>query len=224
MSTTPTIVLTHGAFHGGWCFDPLAAELEASGVRCLMPELPLTDLDEDAAAVRAVLDTCDGPVTLLGHSYGGAVVTAAGTHPNVERLVLLAALTPDVGENSSGGPVEIGTEFMTALRFSEAGETSVDPELAAAVFYPDADPADAAAWATKLRPGNTGGAVLLETAAWRERPTTYIVCAGDPIILASAQRALAARATTDVREIAGDHSPMVCRPAELAAILLDVMR
>ncbi len=218
-----TIVLTHGAFHGGWCFDPLIAELEQRGVTCLTPELPLTDLDEDVAAVHAVLDACEGPVTLLGHSYGGAVVTAAGTHPLVERLVLLAALAPDAGENASGGPVDIGAGFMAALRFSDEGVTSVDPELAAAVFYPDSDPADAARWATLLRPGNTGGAVLLTDAAWRSRPTTYIVCADDPIVLPDAQRALAARVTTDVREIPGDHSPMVCRPAELATMLIGIM-
>jgi pimeloyl-ACP methyl ester carboxylesterase len=218
-----TIVLTHGAFHGGWCFAPLIDELERQGITCLTPELPLTDLNEDVAAVHAVLDACDGPVTLLGHSYGGAVVTVAGSHPNVERLVLLAALAPDVGENASGGPVEIGVEFMSALRFSEEGVTSVDPELAAQVFYPDADTSDAAHWATRLRPGNTGGVVLVPVAAWHEVPTTYIVCADDPIVLPTGQRALAARVTTDVREIAGDHSPMVCRPAELASMLTEIM-
>ena len=218
-----TIVLTHGAFHGGWCFSPLVAELEQRGIRCLMPELPLTDLDDDVAAVRAVLDTCDGPVTLLGHSYGGAVVTVAGSHPNVERLVLLAALAPDDGENASGGPVEIGADFISALLFGEDGTTSVDPDRAAAVFYPDASPADAQRWASQLRPGNTGGSVTVTDPAWRSRSTTYIVCGDDPIIMASSQRELAARVTADVREIAGDHSPMVCRPAELADMLISIM-
>ena len=92
-----TIVLTHGAFHGSWCFEPLVAELEARGATTALVDLPLTDLTEDAAAVTAVLDAIEGPILLLGHSYGGAVVTVAGNHPSVERLVYLAALGPDAG-------------------------------------------------------------------------------------------------------------------------------
>ena len=97
----PTIVLTHGAFHTGGCWELLADELGARGIHTVCPDLPLTDLDADAAVVTAVLDDCSGPVTLLGHSYGGAVITQAGSHPNVERLVYLCALAPDAGEPAS---------------------------------------------------------------------------------------------------------------------------
>lgn len=221
--TDPTIVLTHGAFHRGNCFDPLVVELERLGIDSRRPELPLTDLDEDVAAVTAVLDACDGPVTLLGHSYGGAVITVAGMHPAVERLVYLCALAPDTGEGASGGPIEIGTDFLAAMRVSESGEAYVDPALAPTVFYPDVDPATARRWAQHLRPGNTGGSVIVSAAAWRERPATYIVCAGDPIVLPSAQRAIASRIGAEVREIDGDHSPMIARPAELAAMLAAAM-
>ena len=76
-----TIVLVHGAFHGGWCWEPLLPELAARRVDAVTVDLPLTSLDEDAAAVTAVLDAVDGPVTLLGHSYGGAPITVAGPPP-----------------------------------------------------------------------------------------------------------------------------------------------
>lgn len=221
--TGSTIVLTHGAFHTGACFGPLVTELEARGVRALVPDLPLTDLDQDVAAVTAILDACDGPVALLGHSYGGAVITVAGAHPAVDRLVYLCALGPDAGESPSGGPVEIGTDFLAAMRRSDDGETYVDPALAPGVFYPDVDPATARSWALHLRPGNTGGTVEVSTAAWRDKPATYIVCADDPIVLPSSQRAIAARMGATVREIAGDHSPMIARPAELADLLVDSM-
>jgi pimeloyl-ACP methyl ester carboxylesterase len=213
------IVLTHGAFHNGSCFAPLVAELEALGINCVMPELPLTDLDADEAAVRAVLDTCDEPVTLLGHSYGGSVVTVAGTHPNVERLIYLAAIVPDAGEPATGTLVEVGADFIGAMRVNDEGIPFIDPALAPQLFYPDLDEELAAQYAAVLRPGHTGGAVTVREAAWRSRPTAYIVCTDDPIVLPISQRANAERSGATVVEIAGDHSPMVARPAELAAIL-----
>ncbi len=218
-----TIVLTHGAFHGSWCFEPLVAELEGRGVTTALVDLPLTDLTEDAAAVTAVLDSIDGPVILLGHSYGGAVVTVAGNHRSVERLVYLAALGPDAGELGSGGPMTIGEQFLTTMRVDDNGLPFIDPEFAAQVFYPDIDPADAARWATKLRSGNAGGTVIVEKAAWRSTPSTYVVCTDDPILLVDGQRAVAERMGADVVEMPGDHSPMVARPAELADILVALL-
>lgn len=215
-----TIVLTHGAFHGSWCFEPLVAELEARGATTALVDLPLTDLTEDAAAVTAVLDAIEGPVILLGHSYGGAVVTVAGNHLSVERLVYLTALGPDAGELGSGGPMTIGEQFLTTMRVDDAGLPFIDPEFAAQIFYPDIDPTEAARWATKLRSGNTGGTVIVESAAWRSTPSTYIVCTDDPILLVDGQRAVAERMGADVVEMPGDHSPMVARPAELADILV----
>jgi pimeloyl-ACP methyl ester carboxylesterase len=218
-----TIVLTHGAFHGSWCFEPLVAELKAQGATIALVDLPLTDLTEDAAAVTEVLDTIEGPVILLGHSYGGAVVTVAGNHPSVERLVYLAALGPDAGELGSGGPMTIGEEFLLTMRVGDDGLPFIDPEFAAQIFYPDIDPDQAARWATKLRPGNTGGSVVVEKAAWRSTPSTYVVCTDDPILLVDGQRAVAERMGADVVEMPGDHSPMVARPAELAEILVALL-
>jgi pimeloyl-ACP methyl ester carboxylesterase len=218
-----TIVLTHGAFHGSWCFEPLVAELKAQGATIALVDLPLTDLTEDAAAVTEVLDTIEGPVILLGHSYGGAVVTVAGNHPSVERLVYLAALGPDAGELGSGGPMTIGEEFLLTMRVGDDGLPFIDPEFAAQIFYPDIDPDEAARWATKLRPGNTGGSVVVEKAAWRSTPSTYVVCTDDPILLVDGQRAVAERMGADVVEMPGDHSPMVARPAELAEILVALL-
>jgi pimeloyl-ACP methyl ester carboxylesterase len=218
-----TIVLTHGAFHGSWCFEPLVAELKARGATIALVDLPLTDLTEDAAAVTAVLDTIEGPVILLGHSYGGAVVTVAGNHSSVERLVYLTALGPDAGELGSGGPMTIGEEFLLTMRVGDDGIPFIDPEFAAQIFYPDIDPDEAARWATKLRPGNTGGSVVVEKAAWRSTPSTYVVCTDDPILLVDGQRAVAERMGADVVEMPGDHSPMVARPAELADILVALL-
>jgi len=216
-------MLVHGAFHGPWCFAPLVAALSKRGVPCLLPELPLTSLAADAAAVARALDRAPGDVVLLGHSYGGAVVTVAGHHPAVARIVLLAALAPDAGAPVNGGPVEIDPSFIGALRPSASGPLEVDPARAARLFYPDAEPGAAAEAAARLRPGNTGlPDERIERAAWRSRPTTYVVCAGDPIILPASQRALAARTGAAVREIPGDHSPFLARPEALAELLLGI--
>jgi pimeloyl-ACP methyl ester carboxylesterase len=217
-----TMVLVHGAFHGSWCFDPLLPELTERGIDTVTVDLPLTSLSADAAVVTEALDRCDGPVVLLGHSYGGAVITVAGTHPAVDQLVYLTAMAPDSGGTASEGPVEIGPVFMAALQVSSDGRLEVDPAQAAAVFYPDADPATGAAFADKLRPGSTGGDDLVPSAAWREKPTSYVVCTDDPILLPEAQRAIAARTGAAVVEMAGDHSPFVARPAELADLLVRI--
>ena len=218
-----TIVLVHGAFHGGWCWEPLLPELAARGVDAVTVDLPLTTLNDDAAAVVAVLDTLDGPVTLLGHSYGGAPITVAGNHPAVERLVYLTAMAPDDGQNATGTDVEIGDDFMSAFRLAANGLPEVDPARAPEIFFPDVDPVTAAAFAARLRPGNTGGADLVERAAWHDRPSTYIVCEDDPILLADSQRAIAARIGATVHTLPGDHSPFLARPAELAAILTAIV-
>jgi pimeloyl-ACP methyl ester carboxylesterase len=219
-----TIVLVHGAFHGGWCFAPLLPELAARGIDGVPVDLPLTTLLADAAAVSSVLDRCEGPVTLLGHSYGGAPITIAGNHPAVERLVYLTAMAPDDGETASSGPVEIGAEFMAAFRATPEGVPEVDPARAPAIFFPDADPVEAAAFAARLRPGNVGGADVVHRAAWHDRPVDYVVCESDPILLPSAQRAIAARIGATVHVLPGDHSPFLARPAELADVLATITR
>jgi pimeloyl-ACP methyl ester carboxylesterase len=218
----PTIVLVHGAFHGGWCFEPLLPELSARGIDAVTVDLPLTSLHEDAAAVSAVLDRREGPVTLLGHSYGGAPITAAGIHPGVERLVYLTAMAPDDGQNATGTDVQIGDDFMSAFRMADSGIPEVDPARAPEIFFPDVEPAVAATFASRLRPGNTGGSDLVARAAWHERPAHYVVCADDPILLADSQRAIAARIGATVHELPGDHSPFLARPAALADVLATI--
>lgn len=218
-----TIVLVHGAFHGGWCWEPLLPELAARDIDAVTVDLPLTTLNDDAAAIVAVLDAADGPVTLLGHSYGGAPITVAGNHAAVERLVYLTAMAPDDGQNATGTDVQIGDDFMGAFRLADNGLPEVDPARAPEIFYPDVDAATAAAMAARLRPGNTGGADLVERAAWHDRPTHYVVCADDPILLAESQRAIAERIGATVHELPGDHSPFVARPAALADLLAPIV-
>lgn len=222
-----TLVLVHGAFHGPWCFAPLVAELTARGVSTIAPELPLTSLADDAAAVAQALDAhgaSDGTLALLGHSYGGAVITAAGSHRSVGHLIYLAAMGPDDGESVSGGPIEIGERFLAALRPSADGRLEVASEQAAELFYPDADQEIATRMAAMIRPGNTGlRGERIGRAAWHDRRTDYIVCTDDPIVLPSGQRAIATRMGCPIHDIGGDHSPFLARPGELAELLMGII-
>ncbi len=217
-----TIVLVHGAFHGAWCWEALVPELAARGIDTVTVDLPLTGLDDDAAALTAVLDGLEGPVTLLGHSYGGMPVTAVGAHPLVERLVYLTAVAPDDGESIASGAFQVSDEFMSAFTATSEGVPLVDPARAAQIFYPDIDPAEADGWAARLRAGEAGGDGVIERAAWHDRPAHYVVCTSDPILPRDRQLELAERMGATVHEIAGDHSPFVARPAELAALLAAV--
>ena len=222
--TTPTLVLIHGVMHGPWCFDLLRQPLSDRGISTIAPELPLETLAGDVAVVRDALDALDGPAVLLGHSYGGTVITWAGEHPSVRSLVYLTAGVPDIGEGVGSGPTTTTTRPPPeGIRRSTAGVLSVEPAAAVRLFYPDAEPALAAAWAAKLRPSRSREGEVVPCAAWRTRPVDYIVCRDDSILPEATQRWLAERANANVHELPGDHSPLLARPDALVEILAQIV-
>jgi pimeloyl-ACP methyl ester carboxylesterase len=226
------IVLVHGAWHGAWCWSRVLDLLAAEGVEVHAVDLPLTGLHDDADLVRERLDALDGPVLLVGHSYGGAVITEAGDHPSVARLLYLAAFPLDANESAgsaaSADPAtaQISTdgrpELRSGLIFDDAGLMSIDRDLAAAMFYNDCD-AESTAWALdQLRPQ---ALVSLQqqpaTVAWRSRPSTYVVCADDRTVHPELQRILARRCTETVQWPTG-HSPFLSQPARVAKLLTEL--
>ncbi|MGY1608951.1 MULTISPECIES: alpha/beta fold hydrolase [unclassified Geodermatophilus] len=223
--STPLAVLVHGLWHGAWCWDAVRAALDDRGVDSVAVELPLTDLPADTAAARDALDAAGRPAVLVGHSYGGAVVTAAGAHPLVRELVYLAAFALDEGESVSR------TRFgdLPDTRLGEAmvvsgDEVGLDPALGPRLLYGDADPDTASACAARLRP--VGRAVFRgvpEAVAWRTVPSTYVVCTADEVVHPERQRAMAARATRTVAWACG-HSPLVTRPDAVADLVAERVR
>src|SRR6266850_3219295 len=196
-----TVVLVHGAWHGAWCWERVVPLLDAAAVPLVVVDLPSVSHDnatlhDDADYVRGALDSVDGDVVLLGHSYGGAVITAAGVHPNVAHLVYLCAFALDIGESAQentltggDGPSDLGA----ALEIGE-GVLTVDPERAVAAFYHDCTPEIAAAAIERLRPQSLaalGGKV--DAAAWHDKPATYVVCSEDHALPVALQRSNAAR-------------------------------
>jgi pimeloyl-ACP methyl ester carboxylesterase len=218
------IVLVHGLWHGAWSWDRVRSELASRGVDSVAVELPMTSLDDDVAAVVAVLDETDGPVLLAAHSYGGAVITAAG-HPSVGGLVYVAAFQLDVGESISRACPDVDvapTALSGALRFSADGAwVSLDPTAGRALLYGQAPDDDATRALARMRPAARSlFSARAPSAAWRKVPSVYAVCAQDRCVAPQLQTAMARRATRRVRW-PSDHSPHVSHPELVAALLAE---
>lgn len=239
MRTTPaTVVLVHGSWHGPWAWEQVVPLLEAEGLQVLTPRLPSMgatraergDLHDDAAAVQAAIAEATGPVLLVGHSYGGAAITeAAAGDPRVQRLVYLCALVPEEEESvfdtlALVDEVLVGPGNGLAIDDAEFSHRP-EPGKEVAILYHDCDPADAAAAIARLLPQNAvSGTQELRGIAWRETPSTYVVCADDRTIAPSLQRALAARMGSAVVEWPTSHSPMLSQPALVAGFLAELAR
>jgi pimeloyl-ACP methyl ester carboxylesterase len=226
-----TVVLVHGAWHGAWCWDQVVERLDRRGVPSLALDLPghgdsrepLGDLGTDAAALRGVLDGLDAAV-VCGHSYGGAVISDGAAHPAARHLVYLAALLLDVGESCSASaasapPSDEPGLLDGAIQAGPDGQVALDPSLAPAALYGDCAPADVERAVAHLGPQAYASLTAPAAhAAWREVPSTYVVCRDDRAIPASMQRQLATRAET-VLEWPTSHSPFLSRPDLVADLL-----
>ena len=218
------VVLVHGLWGGPWSWSAVRERLDAAGVRSTAVQLPMHDLLADAAVVTALLDELTEPVVLVGHSYGGAVVTQAGAHPRVRELVYLAAFQLADGEsvNSVLPDRQIpGTALGEALHV-DGDEVILDPERGTELIYNTTPPEIAAAAMARAVPVKR--AVFRgvpDVFAWRDRPSTYVVCADDLCVNPDLQRAMAERADR-VIEWPGDHSPQAARPDDVAALLVEL--
>jgi pimeloyl-ACP methyl ester carboxylesterase len=215
------VVLVHGGFVDGSGWRGVYDLLKQDGYDVAVVQNPTLTLEGDVAATRRVVDAQDGPVVLVGHSYGGAVITEAGTDPNVVALVYIAAFAPDAGESVNtliadpppGAPVppilpgKDGFLFLDREKFHDS-------------FAGDLPAAQAAFMADSQVPW--GGAALggsITEPAWRVKPSWYLIATEDRMIPPPAQRALSERAGSTVVEAAGSHSIYVSQPAAVAALI-----
>ena len=219
---TATVVLVHGAFHDGWCWELVRQQLDERGVPNQALDLPFTGLDGDAEAVGKLLDAIDGPAVLCGHSYGGMVISrAASGRDDVDHLVYLCAV--QVGESVDlATAMTTSDELMSALVASDDGAMNVDPAVAPKVFYHDCDDELTATAVSHLR--GMGFGVIQESdeppppAAWKQIESTYVVCSDDRTIAPESQRKMATNAD-HVVELGGSHSPMLAQPEVVADLL-----
>lgn len=214
------VVLVHGAFADGSGWRGVYDDLTARGYRVTIVQNPLTSLADDVAATRRVLERQDGPTILVGHSWGGVVITEAGVDDKVKGLVYVSALTPDVGETAGdqyegfGIPSTFvidtqadGFGFINLERFKEGFAADLSDEEAA--FMADSQvPIDMSVFATPVT-----------QAAWRTRPSWFIVATEDAAISPPQLRQQARKIGATAIEIEASHVPMVSQPRAVADVI-----
>jgi pimeloyl-ACP methyl ester carboxylesterase len=217
----PSVVLVHGGFVDGAGWEGVYRVLRQDGYSVSIVQNPTLSLAGDVAATRQVIRQASGPVVLVGHSYGGVVITEAGNDPNVSKLVYIAAFAPDKGESvaslikdpAPGAPVP-------PILPPQDGFLFLDKAKFAAAFAADVEPGKAQFMADSQVPWGVGaleGAVSVP--AWRSKPSWYLVASDDRMIPPAAQRFMSKRAGAKVDESAGSHAIYVSRPEEVAAII-----
>lgn len=228
--STPTVVLVHGAFADASSYSPVTSALLDAGQSVLAVAVPNRSLLGDAASVRAVIESIDGPVLLVGHSYGGAVITVAGDTDNVVGLLYLAGYALAEGESlaqlqgafeDSDLPAALVQRPFPASGDNVAGvDVTVDPGRFAAVVGADVDPKLMAVLAVSQRP--LAAAAFTEpasVAAWRSRPTWAVLCTSDRAINPQVQQFGYQRAGATVTEIDSSHLVMLSHPDEIVALI-----
>jgi pimeloyl-ACP methyl ester carboxylesterase len=215
------IVLVHGGFVDGSGWEDVYKILRKDGYTVSIVQNPTISLAGDVAATKRVVAAQDGPVILVGHSYGGVVITEAGSDPKVAALVYIAAFAPDKGESVStlikdpppGAPVppilppQDGYLSLDKTKFPASFAADVDAERAA--FMADSQ----VPWGVEALSGT------ISEPAWRTKPSWYLVATDDKMIPPPAQRAMSKRAGSTVVEVAGSHAIYVSQPKAVAALI-----
>lgn len=222
MTTISNIILVHGAWADGSSWTKVVPLLAAKGLTVTAVQLPLTGFDADVATVRRAIAIAEGDVVLVGHSYAGAVIGEAGNDSKVARLVYIDAFAPDAGESAGSlfaqfEAAPLGGEMRPdAEGFLKLTETGVST-----LFAQDLDATEQAVlFATQ---GPINGAALggtLTEAAWRTRPTFYLVGDEDQAILREDQERMAERMNATVAHVASSHVPMLSHPDVVADFVL----
>jgi len=218
--TVRNVVLVHGAFADGSGWRGVYDDLTARGYRVTIVQNPLTSLADDVAATRRAIARQDGGVILVGHSWGGAVITEAGVDEKVKGLVYVSALTPDVGETAFEQYADFGIPSTFVIDEQADGFGFINLERFQEGFAADVDAADAAFMRDSQVPiAMSVFTTPLTQAAWRTRPSWFIVATEDAAIDPLMLRQQARKIGAEVREIEASHVPMVSRPREVADVI-----
>jgi len=226
----PTIVLVHGAFADASGFADVTNRLQDRGYTVVAPANPLRSLSTDAAYVASVIKDIPGPVVLVGHSYGGAVITEMGDDvPNVKSLVYVDGDALDAGESALDIAQRFpGGKLGAALRprtTTDGTDLFIDPASFRAVFAADVPARTVTAMASSQRPVTQAALEGKATApAWKALPTWYLVGTRDEAIPPAAQRFMAKRAKARTTEVAASHASYLSHPREVADVILRAAR
>jgi len=222
----PTIVLVHGAFEDGSAWQRVVAGLQREHYNVIAAQLPLSSLAADVQATRRVVDAQTGPVVLVGHSWGGAVITdAAAGNPRVKALVYVAAFAPDAHEVVTAYSDKYPSRLNSALRPDSSGYLTVDPEQFQELFASDVPAAEAQIAAATQKPMFAkafGDAV--DQAAWKSIPAYYVLTLDDQAIHPDLQRFYAERMHAKTTPIKSSHAVIVSHAAEVSHVIVEAAR
>jgi len=211
------VVLVHGAFADGSGWRGVYDRLTSRGYRVSVVQNPLTSLADDVAATRRVLDQQDGPTILVGHSWGGTVITEAGIHPKVAGLVYVSALSPDAGETTAQQYEGFAATPEFVIDVGEDGYGFVNPDKFKAGFAHDASDADAAFMRDSQVPINMSVfATVLENAAWRSKPSWAVIATEDKAFDLAMLRHMAKRIGATIVEVPASHAVYMTQPDVVA--------
>jgi pimeloyl-ACP methyl ester carboxylesterase len=227
----PTVVFVHGGWADASSWNAVAERLEDRGYTVLAPANPLRGLQNDAAYLSSILATISGPIVLVGHSYGGMVMTDAATgNPNVKALVYIAAFAPDVGDSiatleAMNPGSEVGLSTLTLRPYPGGVDAYITPSAFHSAFCADVPTSTAAVMAATQRP--IDAAVEADPSgppAWRTIPSWYLVASDDHAIPPATERFMAQRAGATTVEIPASHVAMISHPAAVTDLILDAAR
>jgi len=223
MPGVKNVVLVHGAWADGSSWSKIIPLLQAKGLHGVAAQNPLNSIADDVASTNRLINAQDGPVLLVGHSYGGAVITEAGNNPKVAGLVYVAAFAPDTGETCGGlaqnfpttplfgkiRPIEDGYLMLTQKGVEEDFAQDLTPEERHLVFAVQ---------------GPTQGAILgtpLKAAAWHSKPSWFVIASNDRAIAPEQEASTAKRMGSKTLTLASSHLPMLSHPKEVAELVIE---
>jgi pimeloyl-ACP methyl ester carboxylesterase len=225
--TTTNIVLVHGAWADGSSWSKVIPILQNAGHRVIAVQLPLHSVADDVATVKRAIELVGGPTILVGHSYGGFVITNAGyNNQNVTGLVYLAAFAPDEGESllTFMDPSTLPPGFLV---FDSGGFAYINPDMFHQAFAQDVNKTEAEIMSAVQTPTPTSQAVLAEPSgppAWKQLPTWYQVSESDHIIPPDAQRQFAQQMNATTISVNASHASLVSHPDEIAQLILEAAK
>jgi pimeloyl-ACP methyl ester carboxylesterase len=215
-----TVLLIHGAWADGSSWAKVIPLLEAEGLHVVAVQIPLTSFADDVSATQRAIALEDGPVLLVGHSYGGAVITEAGNDPKVAGLVFVSAVAPDKGESAFGLITSVPTPIGSELRPDKSGFLKLTPKGIAEDFAQDLSANDIAVLtATQVPTSVAAMKGEVTTPAWKSKPSWYIVAANDRAISPDLEAAQAKKIGAATVTVASSHVIMLAQPSMVANVI-----
>jgi len=221
-NTEKSVVIVHGAFADGSGWDKVVPLLQAKGLHVVTVQNPLSSLANDVDATTRAINAQKGSVVLVGHSWGGVVITEAGDNDKVKSLVYVAAFAPNEGESVTDLTKNLPkAPWVSSLIADSGGYVSLPPQVIAEYFAPDLSPAQTQVMAA------TQGPILAKSfdekvhkAAWKAKPSWYLVASQDKMIEPSLQRQMAKKINAKTSSVNASHVPFISKPEEVAEVIL----